>query len=81
MNLKGDKEAIDFLNQKHDELLAEIGKAIYGQSEVIKQVMISIFSQGHCLLVGVPGLAKTYWLTPLPKCWGLNTAAYSLPPT
>ncbi|MBP7507286.1 MAG: MoxR family ATPase [Prolixibacteraceae bacterium] len=59
MNFNNDKEAIDALHRKNDELLSEIKKAIYGQDEIIKQVLISIFSQGHCLLIGVPGLAKT----------------------
>ena len=47
------------LKSKYDELLSEIKKKIYGQDDIIKQVLISIFSKGHCLLVGVPGLAKT----------------------
>ena len=41
------------------QITAEIGKVIIGQEEVVKSVLISIFSNGHCLLVGVPGLAKT----------------------
>jgi MoxR-like ATPase len=47
MKYKGDKEAIDALCKKHEELLSEIGKAIYGQDEIIKQVLISIFSPVH----------------------------------
>lgn len=72
MNKTGDKEAIDALNEKHKELLDEIGKAIYGQNEIIKQVLISIFSQGHCLLVGVPGLAKTLLVNTIAKVLDLN---------
>jgi MoxR-like ATPase len=52
-------EAADALKQVYGQLRAEIGKVIVGQDEVIKFVLISIFSNGHCLLVGVPGLAKT----------------------
>ena len=54
-----DVEAADALKEVYQQLRAEIGKVIVGQDEVIKFVLISIFSNGHCLLVGVPGLAKT----------------------
>lgn len=59
MNFKTEVEAANALKSKYDNLLSEIKKKIYGQDEIIKQVLISIFSNGHCLLVGVPGLAKT----------------------
>lgn len=72
MNYKGDKEAIDALNQKHTQLIDEIGKAVYGQNEIIKQILISIFSQGHCLLVGVPGLAKTLLVNTIAKVLDLD---------
>lgn len=52
-------EAVDALYASYKEIKAEIAKVIVGQDEVIKSVLISIFSNGHCLLVGVPGLAKT----------------------
>jgi MoxR-like ATPase len=52
-------EAADALKQAYQNIKAEIGKVIVGQDEVVKSVLISIFSNGHCLLVGVPGLAKT----------------------
>lgn len=54
-----DVAAVDRLAQKYQELRSEIGKVIVGQEDVVKGVLISIFSNGHCLLVGVPGLAKT----------------------
>jgi MoxR-like ATPase len=54
-----DVEAADALKETYARLRAEIGKVIVGQDEVVKFVLISIFSNGHCLLVGVPGLAKT----------------------
>jgi len=80
MNIKGDKEAIDALNQKHDQLLAEIGKAIYGQNEIIKQILIAIFSQGHCLLVGVPGLAKTLLVNTIAKVLDLKYSRIQFTP-
>jgi MoxR-like ATPase len=54
-----DVEAANALKEVYQQLRAEIGKVIVGQDEVVKFVLISIFSNGHCLLVGVPGLAKT----------------------
>ena len=59
MKHSSDVEAADALKEVYQQLRAEIGKVIVGQDEVVKFVLISIFSNGHCLLVGVPGLAKT----------------------
>jgi len=59
MQHKSDVEAADALKHAYQQIRSEIGKIIIGQDEVIKLVLISIFSNGHCLLVGVPGLAKT----------------------
>jgi MoxR-like ATPase len=59
MQYRSDVEAADALKNAYEQIRAEIGKVIVGQDEVIKFVLISIFSNGHCLLVGVPGLAKT----------------------
>ncbi len=56
---KSDVEAVDSLAQAYTDLTNEIGKVIVGQKEVVKAVVISLFSNGHSLLVGVPGLAKT----------------------
>ncbi len=52
-------EAIDALASVYKEIKLEIGKVIIGQDEIVESVLISILSNGHCLLVGVPGLAKT----------------------
>ncbi|MPQ46076.1 AAA domain-containing protein [Marinifilum sp. N1E240] len=59
MNFKTEVEAANSLYEDYQNLMTEIGKKIYGQDDIIKKVLISIFSNGHCLLVGVPGLAKT----------------------
>ncbi|MCB0684880.1 MAG: AAA family ATPase [Saprospiraceae bacterium] len=56
---KTDVEAVDALAQSYKDLKSEIGKVIVGQHDVVKSVLISLFSNGHSLLVGVPGLAKT----------------------
>ncbi len=54
-----DVEAVDYLNQRYNTLTAEIQKVIIGQEDIVKSVLIAILCKGHCLLVGVPGLAKT----------------------
>ncbi|HYG20023.1 MAG TPA: MoxR family ATPase [Ohtaekwangia sp.] len=54
-----DVEAADALASTYNHLKAEISKVVFGQEEVVRQVLIAIFCQGHSLLVGVPGLAKT----------------------
>lgn len=67
-----DKVAIDQLVQHYKELKNEIHKIIVGQDEVVDQVLISIFSRGHCLLVGVPGLAKTLLVNTIAQTLGLS---------
>jgi len=72
MDYKNDVEALDGLLAKYEELKKEITKVIYGQDEVITQVLISLFSRGHVLLIGVPGLAKTLLVTTIAKILGLK---------
>lgn len=72
MNFKNDVEAVDTLLQSYEKLNTEIRKVIFGQEQVVKEVLISIFSQGHCLLVGVPGLAKTLLVNTIAQTLGLK---------
>ncbi len=72
MNFKNDVEAVDALRNKRDVLEAEIRKIIVGQETIVKNVLISIFSNGHCLLVGVPGLAKTLLVNTVSEALGLS---------
>lgn len=67
-----DKDKIDQFVKHCTELKNEIHKVIVGQDEVVDQVLISIFSKGHCLLVGVPGLAKTLLVNTISDCLGLS---------
>jgi len=69
---KNDVEALDALRDKFKELHSEITKVIYGQDEIVTQVLITLFSRGHCLLIGVPGLAKTLLVTTISKVVGLK---------
>ncbi len=72
MNFKNDIEAFEAFNQKVTEIKKEIGKIIIGQDKVINDILISIYGNGHCLLIGVPGLAKTLMVNTVSKVLGLN---------
>lgn len=69
---KSDVEGMQALQGTYKDLTNEIGKAIVGQEEVVKNVLISILSHGHCLLVGVPGLAKTLLVNSISDALGLH---------
>lgn len=72
VTFKNDVEAIDALAKKIDLLQTEITKRVYGQDEVVEQAIISLFSRGHCLLIGVPGLAKTLLVNTIAEVLGLK---------
>lgn len=59
VNYTSDVEAADAFKKNYEQLTAEIGKVIVGQEDTVRLLLTAIFCQGHCLLVGVPGLAKT----------------------
>ena len=67
-----DVAAIEKLVQKQKQLKQEIAKIIVGQDDVVNQIVLSIFSGGHALLVGVPGLAKTLMVNTISEALGLN---------
>ena len=67
-----DVTAINQLVKKYNELRNEIKKVIVGQDETVEQVLISVFSGGHALLIGVPGLAKTLLVHTVADALGLN---------
>ncbi len=71
-NFKSDVEAVDALAQTYQTLSAEIGKVIVGQDDVVRAVIISLFSNGHSLLVGVPGLAKTLLVSTIAEVLDLD---------
>jgi MoxR-like ATPase len=71
-NHKSDVETVDALAQAYKDLSAEIGKVIVGQEDVVRAVIISLFSNGHSLLVGVPGLAKTLLVSTIAEVLDLD---------
>lgn len=80
LQFSSDKEAVDALAQRYQQTLAEVKKVIIGQDEVVKAVLISVFSNGHCLLVGVPGLAKTLLVQTMGKVLDLSFSRIQFTP-
>lgn len=79
-NYKSDVEALDAFADIYALLRKEIAKIIVGQDDVIKKVLISIFSRGHCLLIGVPGLAKTLLVNTIAHTLGLKYSRIQFTP-
>ncbi|MCX8142744.1 MAG: AAA family ATPase [Bacteroidia bacterium] len=67
-----EKELAEQLHHNYQALKKEIAKVIVGQDEVVKETILSIFSKGHCLLIGVPGLAKTLLVKTIADTLGLK---------
>ena len=67
-----DVTAVQQFVKKYNALRTEVSKIIVGQDEVVNQILISIFSGGHALLIGVPGLAKTLMVNTIAQALGLN---------
>src|SRR5690606_32019956 len=67
-----DVAAVKNLVEKHRQLKQEIAKRIVGQEKVIDQILLSVFSGGHSLLIGVPGLAKTLMVNTIAEALGLH---------
>ena len=72
LSQKLDNELIYKIKEAKKQITAELSKIIIGQNEVIEQIIVSLFSCGHCLLVGVPGLAKTLMVRTLAKTINLE---------
>jgi len=79
-SIEGDLSAIERLNDGYRRILAEMRKAIVGQQRVLEELLIAIFARGHCLLVGVPGLAKTLMIRTLADCLNLSFSRIQFTP-
>jgi MoxR-like ATPase len=77
---KNDVQLVEQLNKKVTEIKSEIAKVIVGQDEIINQLIISLLSRGHCLLVGVPGLAKTLLIKTLAEVMDLKFSRIQFTP-
>jgi MoxR-like ATPase len=74
------EEAIAKLHHAYRDIKDQMSKVIVGQDEVIDQLLIALFSRGHCLLEGVPGLAKTLMISTLARCLSLTFARIQFTP-
>ena len=72
LEFKNDVEAIDAFVEKYAELRKEIAKVIVGQDDIVKNVLMAMFSRSHALLIGAPGLAKTLMITTIAKTINLT---------
>jgi len=72
MQYTSDVEAVQGLRDKFEILRSEVSKIIVGQDDVVRLIVTAIFSNGHCLLIGVPGLAKTLMITTLGEALGMS---------
>jgi len=77
---KKDLEAVEKLNEARDRIKKEIKKVIIGQDKVIDELLIALLSNGHCLLIGVPGLAKTLLISTISKILDLKFSRIQFTP-
>jgi MoxR-like ATPase len=68
---EGDLESVKRLREAFNSIKAQLARVIVGQDQVIEELLIALFSRGHCILEGVPGLAKTLLISTLSKCLSL----------
>lgn len=74
------RDAIELLTSAREKISQELSQVIVGQKEVVEQILISMFSRGHCLLEGVPGLAKTLMISTLAKTLSLSFSRIQFTP-
>ncbi|MEX0979141.1 MAG: AAA family ATPase, partial [Pirellulales bacterium] len=75
-----DVQRVQRLNEAFKRIASELAKAIVGQQQVIEELLIALFARGHCLLVGVPGLAKTLMIRTLADSLSLKFSRIQFTP-
>jgi MoxR-like ATPase len=80
MLMPEDLEAVEKLKDAHRRIVGEIGKAIVGQRQIVDQLLIALLCGGHCLVVGVPGLAKTLLISTLSRALNLSFSRIQFTP-
>src|SRR3982750_2302791 len=76
----GDLASLDKLRAARDRIRQQMAATIVGQDEVVDQLLISLFARGHCILEGVPGLAKTLMIRTLSQCLSLDFSRIQFTP-
>ena len=74
------RESIEKLSAAYGQIREQMAQVIVGQDEVIEQILIALFSRGHCLLEGVPGLAKTLMVSTLSRCLSMDFSRIQFTP-
>ncbi len=69
------------LHEAKERIVEQLGKVIVGQNKVIDEILICLFSRGHCLLEGVPGLAKTLMISTLARTLDMSFSRIQFTPT
>lgn len=80
LTVEDGQRALDRLNKAYTEIKRELSRAIVGQQEVVEQLLIALFAGGHCLLIGVPGLAKTLMISSLARSLALKFSRIQFTP-
>jgi len=80
LNKPNDEALVEELNQTYQRITDEVGKVIIGQHKILEHLLIALFSRGHCVLVGVPGLAKTLLIQTLSQVLDLNFSRIQFTP-
>jgi MoxR-like ATPase len=80
IKLENDLETVQKLSVVYNELRTEIGKVIVGQESIIEQLVLTLLARGHCLLIGVPGLAKTLLIKTLAQALDLKFSRIQFTP-
>lgn len=75
-----DLKIVEKIHKSFNQIKSELGKVIVGQDEIIEQLLIALYSKGHCLLIGVPGLAKTLIIKTLGEILGLDFSRIQFTP-
>ena len=75
-----DLKAAEQLTEVYGKLRQELSRTIIGQSEVLKQVLVALFCQGHCVLEGVPGVAKTLMISSIADLFSLKFSRIQFTP-
>src|SRR5580704_11002112 len=77
---QSDIQAMEKLKKAYDSIKTQLARVIVGQDQVIEELLIAMFSRGHCILEGVPGLAKTLMISTLAKCLSLDFSRIQFTP-
>ncbi len=77
---EADRDSVKQLQTAFETIKNQLSKVIVGQEKVVEELLISIFARGHCLLIGVPGLAKTLMISSLAECLSLNFSRIQFTP-